>query len=87
MSLPDTMIAPAPDFAAHSAKAGVRSGCRAKMMTRSDVSACAASLGVRCSVLDDIREVCQDGDFGIYHDAFACMGVRCESNDRKGFVE
>ena len=25
-------------------------------------------------------------DFGIYHDAFACMGVGRESDDRKGFV-
>ena len=25
-------------------------------------------------------------DFGDGHDAFACMGVGCESDDRKGFV-
>ena len=25
-------------------------------------------------------------DFGIYHDAFACLGVGCESDDQKGFM-
>ena len=37
MSLPEAMIAPAPDSAAHAANAGVRSGWSAKMITRSDV--------------------------------------------------